>query len=561
MEAEITIIDEELGVSATVQTSGTLTATVRVSQGALNINEADSPEVVEEAVVAFATVLRGPQGPAGPQGEKGEKGDKGDTGETGPQGPQGEAGPTGAQGEQGERGPQGPQGETGATGSQGPKGDTGMSAYEQWLDNGNTGTFDDFLAYILSGGTAKRASSIPQGAVNASSTAKVFTATVNGITELKDGVCVFLKNGVVTSASGFTININNLGAKPVYSNMAAATAETTIFNINYTMLFVYDETRVSGGCWICYRGYDTNTNTIGYQLRTSSGTLKASDKFYRYRLLFSSADNTKWVPANTSSSTNATASRSVNQRAINPFGRIVYYGTTGAVEANANVSASALWDQYAVPLGYSFNGTGAALVLTYPAPVYIKCAPQADGSAIIDANNPYVQALPSTDDGKIYIYLGIAYSATNIEIVQCKPVFYHDGAGIRVWTGTRPLVTIDSPYAATTLSGASETLSVTFSGGRQYRRVILNGTTTLSMSLDSSVYSENMVLIENTGGSDAVVTITDLAKGGVTVGEGYVPASIEVAAGEALVLEYEVYRENDSTDIGVVTMSSAIINV
>ena len=91
---------------------------------------------------------------------------------------------------------------------------------------------------------------IPYGVVDA------YTATVTGITELKDGTIMLLKNGVVTSAAGFTIDINGFGAKPVYSNMAASTAETTLFNVNYTMLFIYDTTRVAGGCWILYRGYN-----------------------------------------------------------------------------------------------------------------------------------------------------------------------------------------------------------------------------------------------------------------------------------------------------------------
>jgi hypothetical protein len=97
-----------------------------------------------------------------------------------------------------------------------------------------------------------------------------------GIYKLEDGVCCMIDNGVVTSESGFTLNVNGLGAKPVYTNLAAATRDTTIFNINYTMLFVYDETRVSGGCWVCYRGYDANTNTIGYQVRSNSHSLPAS---------------------------------------------------------------------------------------------------------------------------------------------------------------------------------------------------------------------------------------------------------------------------------------------
>lgn len=159
-----------------------------------------------------------------------------------------------------------------------------------------------------------------------------------------------------------------------------------------------------------------------------------TDIVYRYRLLFTNADNTKWVPANESSSTNATAKRDTCQTPINPFGPIVYYGTTAAVAAGSSPAAASLWQQYAIALGYSFNRTGAALVLQYPKPIYLKCTPQTNGSAIIDADTPYVQALPSTADGEIYIYLGIAYSATNIELRTEHPIYYHDGTRIRLYT-------------------------------------------------------------------------------------------------------------------------------
>lgn len=278
------------------------------------------------------------------------------------------------------------------------------------------------------------ANSIPYAQVDRTSTATAFTATVPGITELKDGVIMLLKNGVVTSAAGFTINVNGLGAKPAYNNMSAAGAETTLFNVNYTMLFIYDEDRVEGGCWILYRGYNANDNTIGYQLRTNSSSLPMDSVVYRYRLLFSSANNEKWIPANNSTSTNATASRTTIQTPINPFGRIVYYGTTASVAAGSRPGVGYLWSQYGITLGYSFNRTGAALTLRSWKPVYIKCAPQADGSAIIDSAEPYVQALPTTNDGKIYIYLGIAYSATQVEIVPEHPVYYHDGTRLRLWT-------------------------------------------------------------------------------------------------------------------------------
>ena len=155
----------------------------------------------------------------------------------------------------------------------------------------------------VNNGNATQTNAILYGIVDNTSTSTAFTATVTGLDSYYDGVTVLLKNGKVTSASGFTININGLGAKPVYNNMAAASAETTIFNVNYTMLFVYDSTRVAGGCWICYRGYNSDTNTIGYQLRTNSTAMPVSDTARYYKIYFTQADGTKWVPASVNSTT------------------------------------------------------------------------------------------------------------------------------------------------------------------------------------------------------------------------------------------------------------------
>jgi len=285
---------------------------------------------------------------------------------------------------------------------------------------------------------SKVTAAIPYGECDSTSTATAFTATVDGITSLYDGVTVMLRNGVVTSASGFTININGLGAKPVYNNMATGnpvtptnpTRDTTIFNINYTMLLVYDSNIVSGGGWICYRGYDANTNTIGYQLRTNSGNLPSSDAGAKYRLWLTSADGTKWVPINTSTSTNATTARTLNTRPIDPFGPIVYDSTNGAVTSGSRPPVATLWQQYALTVGYSY-----VLSMTAWKPVYLQATPQADGSAVMNA---LTQTLPSSKDGKIYIYLGIAYSETAMELRAEHPVYWHDGTGIRIWSGAEP---------------------------------------------------------------------------------------------------------------------------
>ena len=290
--------------------------------------------------------------------------------------------------------------------------------------------------------TAKRAASIPYGACDNSSTATAYTATVPGITALEDGTCMLLKNGVVTSTTNFTININNLGAKPVYSNLGTGnsstptspTRESAVFGINYTFLFVYNTSLVSGGCWILYRGFDAND--IGVYIRTNNG--KRTTKTYcgRYKILFSSPDNTQWIPSTTSTSTASTEIKDVTTEKINPFGRIVYYASSVAKNADEDIPSGYTYDQYPFALSNAFNRIGGTdAILTADKPVYIKCTYQSDGSAIIDPTTPYVQDLPNTEDGKIYIYLCRSYSTSQVELELHHPVYYYKGGQIRLWTG------------------------------------------------------------------------------------------------------------------------------
>lgn len=81
-------------------------------------------------------------------------GPRGDPGPTGPDGSTGSTGPVGASGATGSTGPTGvtgPQGLTGLTGATGATGVEGVSAYQLWLESGNTGSIEDFLANFQSG--------------------------------------------------------------------------------------------------------------------------------------------------------------------------------------------------------------------------------------------------------------------------------------------------------------------------------------------------------------------------------------------------------------------------
>ena len=343
------------------------------------------------------------------------------------------------------------------------------------LPNGDVYTLKDEIARA----------SIAFGAVDAASTSSAFTAQIEGISSYYDGLTVMLKNGVVTSTSstsGFTIDINSLGAKPVYNNMTASTRETTVFNINYTMMFVYDSTRVEGGCWICYRGYDsdTNTDTIGYSIRTKSTTLPMSSSVYKYRLLFTSASGSYFVPANNSSSTSPTDVKTPTTEKIDPFGRIFYYGSTASLVANQLPGTSYLWEQYVFTLGYSFR-TSTTTGLTANKPVYLRCTPQSDGSVKF-LSPAYSQSLPTSYSSVISLYwfLGIAVSTADVELALEHPIYYRDQTGIRLWTGkTMPSTASDvGAMPADTTIVQSVTINPDFSTGQKLADITVDGATT-----------------------------------------------------------------------------------
>lgn len=278
---------------------------------------------------------------------------------------------------------------------------------------------------------------IPFGHVDAGSTATVMTATVPGVTKLEDGTAAYIVNGVVTSASGFTLNVNGLGALPVYGTLAAATRSTTIFNINYTMLFVYNSSRVGGGCWDVYYGYNSNDNTLAYNVRTERTDRILGDRITRYMFLFTQRDG-RLVPSYTVGSGNGTTAttKTLNtSKAFDPKRPIFYYSTTTNVASGNSPGGSYLWRQYyACEMRYAFN---AGTTLTANQPVYLRCVPQSDGTVTMDGNDCLVQSLENVREGKVYIYLGMAYGSTgyNMELDPEHPCYIYTNGALTPWNG------------------------------------------------------------------------------------------------------------------------------
>lgn len=235
------------------------------------------------------------------------------------------------------------------------------------------------------------------------------------------------------SSSSATLNLTlpdgtTTGGKNVYR--LASTTTTTNFASGCDILMVFDGTNWKVNAYVDTSG----SNTIGYQLRTNSALWKNKTGYTmnRYTLLFEVDGGLSGASTTIATGTSKTT---VNFKYI-PGGIIKYYSTSGNIANDATFTAGGLWDQYTVNLGYTFN-TGSTL--TGGKPVYMRCVVNADGTLSPDysgsPSHPIVQALPTTEDNKVYVFLGQAYNTTNIELMFTHPMYEYKNGKIKIYTG------------------------------------------------------------------------------------------------------------------------------
>ena len=204
---------------------------------------------------------------------------------------------------------------------------------------------------------------IPFGVTDSTSTSTVYTATVPGITALTNGTICYIMNNKVTSAANCTININDLGAKPLYMTNAATTRVTTQFAIDYTWMLVYNTTRVDDGCWDLIYLYNSNTtySTFAVLNPGTGGGFLADSVVYRYQFLFQ-MDDEKLTPLNNVSNNTKTTKAMLTNVEFDPFGFIGQYSTTTTISADSRVPGDKINIKTASSdLRYTFN-CGSTLI-------------------------------------------------------------------------------------------------------------------------------------------------------------------------------------------------------
>lgn len=171
---------------------------------------------------------------------------------------------------------------------------------------------------------------------------------------------------------------------------------------------------------------DANSNfyTTPYNYR-----LKPTTSLYRYMLCFTK-NETNFVPVNAVSNSTATT-KTLTTESFDPFGPIFYYNNTATKTTSEYPGDCTMVQNAYFDLRYSFN---CGTTLTNYKAVYVVLSPQSDGSVKLHSS-PLTQSLPSTEDGLLYLFLGVVYAnGYSTQMFPYHPIYYYKDSSVRLWT-------------------------------------------------------------------------------------------------------------------------------
>ena len=172
---------------------------------------------------------------------------------------------------------------------------------------------------------------------------------------------------------------------------------------------------VEKGFW-CDANYDTNSNYTQY----SNGVLVGANSIFQYSLLMKDTANT-WVSIATSGGTGT--SKGAYTGGLY-YDKIIYHSSSSTYVSGK--TSSTVYDSYPLDFRYSTN-CGSTLINRKP--VYlVGTINQNNGLFYLDQTQWWTQTVPTTADGKTYIYVGDAYSTYQVWLLtENKAYQYYDG--------------------------------------------------------------------------------------------------------------------------------------
>ena len=166
-------------------------------------------------------------------------------------------------------------------------------------------------------------------------------------------------------------------------------------------------------------------NDVSYIVSNGSVGPVGSVPILAASLVMQTADGS-WGPFTTNASLSTASSKARNTVGFQ-LGSPIFYCNT-ASSAGATRVAATLYLAVTLDLRYSTN---CAQTLTAHRPVYLVGTLNPTDGLFYLADTWWAQSLPSSDDGKLYIHLGQAYSTYQIQLWPSHDIFYFSDGAVR----------------------------------------------------------------------------------------------------------------------------------
>jgi len=371
----------------------------------------------------------------------------------------------------------------------------------------------------------------------AATQAKVVTLVNGNNFTLAAGTMVVVKFTYASAATPMTLNVAGTGAKTLYQYGTSTMSSGTTTNgwiAGAIVMFIYD-----GASWFrqywCNTTYDlsqliSSTSSANTDLETSAN---GGLGYHRYCLLMMTP-NQKWSAISAVSGSTAadqgTASAKVASTANFLIDSSILYPSANVYAAPGGTGAFTAYSAIGMNLRYSIGTTAADVSLSYQKPIYLVGIPNADGATFkLDSTQWWTQTLPTTNDGKIYIYLGLAYSASNIYLNAYHPVFCHNGTNVVPYISggvmggnlTVSRVSGNSGINVTQTTVPNQTITLAFntSGSQGIWSTGYGGSGTSTTSGKWLVYrtSSGQIILNGIMAFDSTATCSAADNGGTTV--------------------------------------------
>ena len=234
--------------------------------------------------------------------------------------------------------------------------------------------------------------------VEAGGTTGNFTASVPEVTALYDGLTLMMYAAQAFASYNY-MDLNGFGAKQIY---LYDTSRLTTHYPRYSVIrLVYNSTK-NGGCWFTDMYYDS---TDDYRIRWQNN-ITFGAYTHGYQILLEGADG-KFYPVTEGGSTGNT--NTVSTAELKLGGTILYYASSTDRAANYEGGGYDLYSGiYNGEMEY-WNNVDAGWAVPYRS-FYFVGTVNGNGNFVLD-NSTYTsfltQDLPTTEDGKVYVQVGI----------------------------------------------------------------------------------------------------------------------------------------------------------